>query len=183
MFGKISLGSVGLVIGSILSSIGFVAYFILDNATLNLVGFFYGIPVLLGGFALKAAELKPTPFINPTAEAVLKLRDEKATATQNQIRKDVTRYRYGQEVHLDTSLESLGMSPSDEERPTLIGLYEQEVDGEYALVLQFDSPLISLDAWKEKREKLERFFGPGIRVKVTQPDEELVEAWLITVAA
>jgi hypothetical protein len=181
MFGKISLGSVGLVIGGILSSIGFVAYFILDNATLNLVGFFYGIPVLLGGFALKAAELKPTPFITPTSDSVVQLRDQKATATQNQIRKDVTRYRYGQEVHLDTSLETLGMSPSDEERPTLIGLYEKEIEGEYALVLQFDSPLITLEMWMEKRNKIERFFGPGIRVDLTQPDEELVEASLITI--
>ncbi len=183
MFGKISLGSVGLVIGGILSSIGFIAYFILDNATLNLVGFFYGIPVLLGGFALKAAELKPAPFIVPTSESVLTLREQKATATQNQIRKDVTRYRYGQEVHLDTSLETLGMSPSDEERPTLIGLYEQAVESEYALVLQFDSPLLSLDGWMEKQDKLERFFGPGIQVKMTQPDDELVEMWLITVTA
>lgn len=182
MFGKFSLGTVGLIVGGILSTIGFVAYFILDNATLNLVGFFYGIPVLLGGFALKAAELKPAPFSQPTSPDVLALRDQKATATQNQIRKDVTRYRYGQEVHLDTSLESLGLSPSDEERPTLTALREEAINGDYALVLEFASPLISLDTWQEKREKIERFFGPGIRVELAQPAEERVEVALITTA-
>ncbi|MBF2089983.1 MAG: DUF2854 domain-containing protein [Synechococcales cyanobacterium K44_A2020_017] len=183
MLGKTSLGSIGLVIGGILSVIGFTAYFFSDNATLNLVGFFYGIPILLGGFALKAAELKPAPFAEPTTPQVLQLREQKATATQNQIRKDVTRYRYGQEVHLDTSLERLDLCPSDEERPVLIGVREADVEGEYALVLQFLSPLISLELWLERREKIERFFGPGIRVEVTQTQDEYVEVSLITTAS
>ncbi|MFN6392819.1 MAG: DUF2854 domain-containing protein, partial [Aphanizomenon sp.] len=50
MLGGISLGTVGLTIGSILTITGFIAYFA-DNATLNLVGFFYGFPLLLGGLA------------------------------------------------------------------------------------------------------------------------------------
>ncbi|MBD0269590.1 MAG: DUF2854 domain-containing protein, partial [Cyanobacteria bacterium Co-bin8] len=58
MFGKTSLGSILLVVGGILTVVGFVAYF-QDNPTLNLAGFFYGIPVLLGGLALRASELKP----------------------------------------------------------------------------------------------------------------------------
>ena len=40
MLGGISLGTLGLTVGSILTITGFVAYF-MDNATLNLVGFFY----------------------------------------------------------------------------------------------------------------------------------------------
>ncbi|MFM7580901.1 MAG: DUF2854 domain-containing protein, partial [Microcystaceae cyanobacterium] len=58
MFGKIPLALVGLTVGSLLTVMGFVAY-ALDKPTLNLAGFFYGIPLLLGGLALKAAELKP----------------------------------------------------------------------------------------------------------------------------
>jgi hypothetical protein len=96
MFGKIPLALVGLIVGGLLTVMGFVAY-ALDYATLNLAGFFYGVPLLLGGLALKAAELKPIPFAEPTSESVLTLRKEQATPTQNQIRKDVTRYRYGQE--------------------------------------------------------------------------------------
>lgn len=178
MLRKISLGQVGLVVGGILTVVGFVAYF-LANATLNLVGFFYGIPILLGGLALKAAELKPVPLSQPTSPTVLELRDKQATATQNQIRKDVTRYRYGQEAHLDSSLEHLGLSPTDEERPVLQKLQEIEVDGAYALVLEFDSPLIPLEVWQKKREKMEAFFGPGLRVDLTQPAEGHINLSLI----
>ena len=38
MFGRFSLGNLGVVVGSILTSIGFAAYFFTDNATLNLAG-------------------------------------------------------------------------------------------------------------------------------------------------
>jgi hypothetical protein len=178
MLRQTSLGTLGLSIGGILTVMGFVAY-AADNATLNLVGFFYGIPILLGGLALKASELKPVPLSQPTPPAVLKLRELQATSTQNQIRKDVTRYRYGQKAHLDSSLESLGLSPSDEERPEIVGLRETETDGAYTLVLEFESPLIPLETWQEKREKLEKFFGPDIRVNLTQAGESQVDVALI----
>ncbi len=166
-----SLGTLGLWVGGVLTITGFIAY-ATANATLNLAGFFYGIPLLLGGLALKASELKPIPFSQLTTPEVLKLRSLKATSTQNQIRDDVTRYRYGQEAHLDSSLEALKLSPTDEERPVLIGLRETEVDGEYVLVLEFNSPLISFETWQQKREKVEKFFGPGVRVEITQPESD-----------
>ncbi|MBF2078408.1 MAG: DUF2854 domain-containing protein [Synechococcales cyanobacterium T60_A2020_003] len=179
MLRKIPLGDVGLWVGGVLTIGGFVAYFS-NNPTLNLAGFFYGIPLLLGGLALKASELKPVQYSQPPSADVLALRDAQATDTQNQIRKDVTRFRYGQEAHLDSSLEALGLSPTDEERPVLDGIREVSTDGAYTLVLEFDSPLISFETWKDKREKLERFFGPGIRVTVAQPAEDRVEVALIS---
>jgi len=177
MLRRISLGSVGLVVGGVLTIVGFVAYGA-GNSTLNLIGFFYGIPVLLGGLALKVSELKPVP-ITPATPEVLTLREQRATATQNQIRKDVTRYRYGQEAHLDESLERLGLSPTDEERPTLMGLSEAEVEGAYALILEFESPLIPFERWQKQREKIEKFFGPGIRAELSQSTEDQVELALI----
>jgi hypothetical protein len=178
MLRQTSLGTLGLFIGGLLTLTGFVAY-ASDNATLNLVGFFYGVPILLGGLALKASELKPIRFSQPTTASVLNLREHKATSTQNQIRKDVMRYRYGQEAHLDSSLESIGLSPTDEERPVLTGLRETEIDGAYTLVLEFNSPLIAFETWQQKREKIEKFFGPGIRVDLMQPDEDRVDVALI----
>ncbi len=179
MLRKISLAFVGLTVGSVLTVVGFVAY-ALDNATLNLAGFFYGIPLLLGGLALKAAELKPIPFSQPTADTILKLREKLATPTQNQIRKDVTRYRYGQEAHLDDTLERLGLSPTDEERPLLVSIQEIAIAEKYALILNFKSPFISLETWQEKQEKIEKFFGPDIQVNLTQTDEKTVEVALIS---
>lgn len=181
MLRQTSLGSLGLWVGSLLTVVGFAAYF-LDNATLNLAGFFYGIPLLLGGLALKAAELKPVPFTQPTSTNVLKLRENQATSIQNQIRKDVTRYRYGQQAHLDDALARLGLSPTDEERPVLQGLQEVENAGSYALILEFDSPFISLETWQQKQEKIEKFFGPGIRIELTQPSAKRVDLALIATA-
>lgn len=185
MLRKISLGSLGLVVGGILTVVGFVAYFT-DNATLNLAGFFYGVPILLGGFALKAAELKPAPVEPPTSPEVIALREAKATQTQHQIRKDVTRYRYGQDAHLDTALEYLGLGPTDDDRPVLTHLQESNINGEYALVLNFYSPFIEFESWQEKQEKMEKFFGPGVRVELAKKkvrDEDLVEVGIITDAS
>lgn len=178
MLRQTSLGTLGLTIGGVLTVVGFTAYFA-GNPTLNLIGFFYGIPLLLGGLALKAAELKPVPLSQPTTPQVLALRQQQATETQNQIRQDVTRYRYGQEAHLDTSLSHLGLSPTDEERPVIKGLRETEIDGAYALILEFDSPLIPLDVWQQKQQKMTGFFGPGVQVKVNQSAEEEIELELI----
>ncbi len=180
MLRKISLGSLGLVVGGILTLIGFVAYGT-GNATLNLAGFFYGIPVLLGGLALKASELKPVPFLTPTPQEIVALREKQATPIQKQICQDVTRYRYGQKAHLDESLERFGLSPTDEERPILTGIKEVSVDGAYTVVLEFYSPLISLAMWKKKQEKIGKFFGPGIRADITESGENKVEVALIKV--
>lgn len=181
MLRKIPLGGVLLVIGGILTIVGFVAY-AQENATLNLVGFFYGVPILLGGLALRAAELEPVPYTTLPSEAAIALRDQ-ATQTQTQVRKDVTRYRYGQEAHLDETLERLGLSPNDTQRPVLEGIREEQRDGAYALVLEFDSPYVAFEKWEEKKEKIETFFGPGITAELAQPSEKKVELAMKTVVA
>lgn len=179
MLRQISLGTLGLTIGSILTIVGFIAY-AANNATLNLVGFFYGFPLLLGGLALKANELKPIPFTQATTPQVLSLRQQQATVTQNKIRKDITRYCYGQDSHFDAALTYLGLSPSDEDRPTVTGLREEETNGAYTLILEFDSPFIPINVWQEKQEKMTSYFGPGVEIKITQPDENQIELALIT---
>ncbi|MFM7408649.1 MAG: DUF2854 domain-containing protein [Cuspidothrix sp.] len=178
MIGGISLGTLGLTLGSVLTITGFVAYFA-DNATLNLVGFFYGFPLLLGGLALKANELKPIPFSQTTTPSILELRTQQATVTQNKIRKDITRFCYGQRAHLDTALAYLGLSPTDEERPVVTGLRETEINGAYTLILEFDSPLITFDTWQQKQEKMTKYFGPGVEINIQQPREEYIELSLM----
>ena len=178
MLRKTSLASLALVVGGILAAVGFYAYFT-DKPTLNLAGFFYGIPLLLGGLALKAAELEPAEFTQPTSPEVLLLRESQATDTQNQVRKDITRFRYGQPAHLDDALERLGMAPTDEERPLLQGLREVDVDGAYALILDFYSPLMPIEVWEAKQEKIAKFFGPGLDAQVTQKPDDKIELALI----
>jgi hypothetical protein len=111
---------------------------------------------------------------------VLKLREEQATATQNQVRQDITRYRYGQEAHLDVALQKLGLSPSGQECPELSGLHEAEIDGSYALVLEFDSSQLPFSTWIEKKAKIEAFFGPNVRAELSQPVEGQVNLALVT---
>jgi Protein of unknown function (DUF2854) len=174
MLRQISLGSLFLILGVVLSAIGLFAY-ATGNPTLNLAGFFYGVPILLGGAALKSAEVKPSEILHPISTLALKLREAQATPTQNQLRDDVTRYRYGIRAHLDEALEKLGMSPTNEERPVLAGICEEvfQSPGQpdaYSLVLRFESPLISLETWQAKQEKIGRFFGPGIVALVSKPE-------------
>jgi hypothetical protein len=177
MLRKIPLAAVGLTVGGILTAVGFYAYAVGLN-TLNLAGFFYGIPLLLGGLALKASELKPVPFTQETPAEVAALRSQ-ATITQEQLRKDVTRYRYGQEAHLDESLAKVGLSPTDEDRPELIGLQEQSRDGAYTLIMEFYSPFFTLEQWQERHEKIEKYFGPDIKAEITQPEESRIDLALV----
>jgi hypothetical protein len=179
MLRQTSLGTLGLIIGSVLTLVGFAAY-AADNATLNLVGFFYGFPLLLGGLALKANELAPIPFSQPTTPQVLKLRQQQATATQTKIRKDLTRYCYGQDAHFDGALTYLGLNPSDEERPEITGLRETETNGAYTLILEFDSPEIPIDVWQQKQEKMTKYFGPGVKVEISPGEENQIQLALIT---
>ena len=61
------------------------------------------------------------------------------------------------------------------------GLRETSLDGAYCLILEFDSPLVPLDKWLEKQEKMTKYFAPNVHVKITQPDEDKIELELITI--
>jgi hypothetical protein len=171
VIGKVPFAKLLLVVGGILTALGFIA-FIFQFAALNFGGFFYGIPMLLGGLAFKITELKPVPITQPPTAAVEALRATQATATQREIFKDVTRYRYGERAHLCAALKFLGLSPTDEERPELVGIYETTIDDAYALILGFDSPMIKFDTWQKQLAKMDQFFGTGVRVVLEDPEEE-----------
>ena len=165
--------------------IGILAYFVGDkdstlNSTVNLAAFFYGFPIFLGGLAFKITELKPAPLIKPTSSEVLALRDQEATDTQIQVRKDVTRFRYGQDIHLDVALARIGITTREDELPLLTGLYEEAYHGHYALVLEFDSPEIPFEKWEAQQPKIQTFFGPGILAEVEDLGESQTRLALIS---
>lgn len=178
MLTRLSLANIGLIIGGTLSIIGFIAY-ATGNATVNLAGFFYGFPLFLGGLAFKIAELKPAPYVKETPKDVAALRESQATPTQKQVRSDVTRYRYGQDIHLDVALAKLRLGNKKSELPTLTGLYEEAREGKYALVLEFDTPEISIEKWQDKQEKIQTFFGPDIVAAVEPRGEDQISLALI----
>ena len=69
----------------------------------------YALPALLGGLALKYAELPPVPL--DTSAAAEALRESKGTKTQNKILSDATRFTYG-DAHMEEPLKALKLAPS-----------------------------------------------------------------------
>ena len=100
-----SPGSLLTILGAALTVIGTIAY-ATDSPNISLAGVFYGIPVLLGGLALKSSELPPAQRLTPVAE-LRELRERPENEPLRVLLKDVTRWRYGQKAHLESSLEAL----------------------------------------------------------------------------
>lgn len=180
MLQRLNLSSLGIWLGLLLTTIGLWAY-ATNQYTLNLAGFFYGIPLLLIGMALRSSELKPVPFSQDTSTEVLALREAQATTIQNKLRRDVMRYRYGENAHLEEALKKLGLAPKNEKLPILDGLREEQRGGAYTLILEFASPTVPFETWQSKEEQMTRFFGPEIQIDLTLPKAERVELAIIKV--
>ncbi|MEB3262773.1 MAG: DUF2854 domain-containing protein [Synechococcus sp.] len=155
-----SPGSLVTIAGATLTVIGSIAY-ATDSPNLSLAGVFYGIPILLGGLALKSSELPPAERLTP-APRFRELRQQPASEPLRKLLADVTRWRYGQKAHLESSLEALKLW-DDDTPPQLISVEEFEAAGGYGLRLRFTCGAIPYARWEERRERLGRFFGPGLQ--------------------
>lgn len=170
-----SLGNVVLLAGVVVTVLSFAEY--LTNSgdsgiSLSGLGFVYGIPIFLGGAALKYAEIEPVPaFSTPAGERIF---EEKATETISKIKQDVTRHRYGDEAHLDTTVKKLGLVIPGKAYPQLRELREEEVDGELAFTMVWQSLDTPYKMWADERriKKYETYFGPGVTAEVVKVDAE-----------
>merc|ERR1711906_91544 len=144
-----------------------------DGLNVSGLGFVYGVPIMLGGAALKYAEINPVPCVSgPGAEAVF---EAKATEIIQKINQDVTRHRYGDEAHLDTTVKKLGLVVSGKEYPQLKELRkEMAEDGELAFTMVWQSLYTPYKMWADERrvKKYETFFGPGVTADVVKIDAE-----------
>ena len=161
-----SPGSLVTIAGASLSVIGWIGY-ATGNPNLSLPTIFYGIPILLGGLALKSSELEPAE-LQPASEAAMALRQEPASQTLRKLVKDVTRWRYGQKAHLESSLEALKLWDEDEP-PQLLTIEERAVDGRYGLAMRFRTAGVPFSRWQEKQERLGRFFDKGLQARLSEP--------------
>ena len=167
----LSPGSLVTIAGAVLTVIGSIAY-LGDNANLSLPTIFYGIPILLGGLALKSSELPPPQRL--TAPSLLRdLRLESRNASLAKLLGDLCRWRYGQKAHLESSLEALGLWDEDAP-PQLVSVEEFERQGAYGLRLLFDTAGVDPQRWQDRRERLGRFFGPGLQASLSQPSSAQV---------
>ncbi|KAF8087127.1 hypothetical protein N665_0598s0011 [Sinapis alba] len=183
---KISFGVIGLGLGVSLLSYGFGAYFnILPGSEWSAIMLTYGFPLAIIGMALKYAELKPVPCLS-YADAV-KLRESSATPILTQVRNDVTRYRYGDEQHLEEALKrifqyGLGGGIPRRSAPILTMIKEEVLtDGRYCLVLVFEAKALKLSDFEQRQAKFTSFFGPNITAEVAKGEtENLYEVRLIS---
>lgn len=162
-------------VGTVITLASFAEYFGSGQAGLSSLGFIYGIPILLVGLSLQYAELEPVAIEYVGDEGKLEqLWDSKATATLKKIRQDVTRHRYGDEAHLDTTVKALGLVRPGKDYPQLRYLQLSENDGELGFAMIFQSPDTPFNDWKDEKRilKYNTFFGPNVDSKVVKVDGE-----------
>ena len=169
-----SLGNLVIVSGVLITLLSFAEYLGDNSEGLNVsgLGFIYGIPIFLAGAALKYAEIEPVPVFSTAAgEAIF---EKKATETIKKIKQDVTRHRYGDEAHLDTTVKKLGLVVPGKDYPQLRELREEVVDGELAFTMVWQSIDTPYKMWADERrvKKYETYFGPGVRAEVVKIDAE-----------
>ena len=149
---ELSFGTIGVTVGLSMLLYGFGAFFnYLPGQSGSAPLLIYGFIISLLGSALKYAQLDPLDC--RTYEDADKLRASQATDIQVQVKSDTTRYRYGDEQHLEEALERIflfgrraagGIARRDS--PELVGLQERVINGFYALVLVFESPKVRASA-------------------------------------
>lgn len=180
-----SLGNLVIGLGVLVTVASFAEY-LSDSSSggLNVsgLGFVYGIPIFLAGAALKYAEIEPVPaFSAPGADDVF---EAKATEIIRKIEQDVTRHRYGDEAHLDTTVRKLGLVVPGKDYPQLRELRKEVQDGELAFTMVWQSIDTPYKMWADERriKKYETFFGPNVDAEVVKinAEERLVGIKLIT---
>lgn len=172
-----SLGNLVVAAGILVTTLSFVEYLGTsggnDGPTLSGLGFVYGIPIFLAGAALKYAEIEPVPCLsNSRADAIF---ENKASDIIKKIKQDVTRHRYGDEAHLDTTVKKLGLVVPGKSYPQLQELRQDVTpDGELAFTMVWQSLDTPYKLWSDekRRKRYETFFGPGVGAEVVKIDAE-----------
>mmetsp|Transcript_5140 Transcript_5140/g.9767 ORF Transcript_5140/g.9767 Transcript_5140/m.9767 type:complete len:283 (-) Transcript_5140:122-970(-) len=170
-----SLGNLVIFSGVLITILSFAEY-LSDSGSegLNIsgLGFVYGIPIFLAGAALKYAEIDPVPcYSTPSADAIF---ESKATETIKKVKQDVTRHRYGDEAHLDTTVKKLGLVVPGKDYPQLKELRQDVENGELTFTMIWQSLDTPYKMWadEKRRQKYETFFGPGVGAEVVKIDAE-----------
>ena len=175
-----SPGTLVTLTGVVLTVIGSLAY-VSDHPNLSLPTIFYGIPIFLGGLALKSSELPPPERLTPPAQW-RDLRDAPGSEPLRKLLADVSRWRYGQKVHLESSLQALKLW-DEEDPPELLSVEELSLPAGYGLKLCFATAGVPLPRWEACQERLGRFFGPGLRAELVPLAENRLALTLSPLAA
>ena len=145
------------IVGGSLSFIGITAFFT-ESVNLSVPTFFYGVPILLIGLALKTSEVAPVILINKEDFQTDKFNRPKEIT---ELVKDVTKWRYGIQAHLESSLEVLKLW-NEENPPKLLELEELTKEGRNGLRMHFEINSVPIDEWIKRQDRLNRFFAKGL---------------------
>jgi len=145
------------IAGGTLSFIGMTAFFT-ESVNLSVPTFFYGVPILLIGLALKTSEVPPVILINK--DLFQKDNFNRPKEITNLV-KDVTKWRYGIQAHLESSLEVLKLW-NEENPPRLLELEEITKDEKNGLRMHFEINSVPIDEWIKRKDRLNRFFAKGL---------------------
>ena len=171
-----SLPAVVFTAGFLLTATSFAGFFSgggSDDAGVSSLGFVYGIPVFLIGLSLWYAEIQPVQVIS--SEKGDRAYEAKKTDTMIKIRQDVTRHRYGDDAHLDSTLESLGLKLPQKKFPKMQTIVLDETpEGELEYLMTFQSLETPYKVWAEpdRVRRYTSFFGPGVFAEVLKIDSE-----------
>jgi len=145
------------IAGGVLSIVGMTAYFT-DSVNLSVPTFFYGVPILLIGLALKTSEVPPVSLIE---DKVFKVNKFNRPIEITNLVKDVTKFRYGIQGHLESSLEVLKLW--DEGNPPRLTEIEEITKNEKnGLRMHFETNAIPIENWIKKKDRINRFFAKGL---------------------
>jgi len=172
-----------LIAALLLSGLFVGSYFFIADpdlqANLGLFGITYISFIWPAYFVLKLTERKPITALTTPPAGVDTLRSQQ-TPIQKEILRDIGKYVYLKETHMQDQLHALGLGvKSDTELPKLQAYREEDRAGRYALVLQFDSRHVSLAKWQARQGKLDAFFGRDVEVLTRAVEPNLVELTLV----
>jgi len=172
----VSLPAIVFSIGVLLTGSSFAGFFLNEgdgDGSISSLGFVYGIPVFLIGLSLFYAEIKPVVVV--TSEAGDRAWESKKTDTLEKIRKDVTRHRYGDDAHLDSTLEALGLKLPQKKFPKMTTITLDETPNkELVFTMEFQSAETPYKVWSEPErvQRYSKYFGPNVDAEVVKVDAE-----------
>lgn len=170
-----SLPAVVFSIGVLLTGSSFFGYVVNQDGggdgALSSLGFVYGIPVFLIGLSLWYAELPPVNVVtSPEGDRAW---EKHGTETLKKIKQDVTRHRYGDDAHLDSSLDALGLKLPQRKFPKFQTIVQEEdSNGQLVFTMIFESLETPFKVWAdpERVTRYKRFFGPLASAEVIKVD-------------
>ncbi|AAP99545.1 MULTISPECIES: DUF2854 domain-containing protein [Prochlorococcus] len=164
---QFSPASIVSLAGAILAVTGLISFFN-DATNLSVPTFFYGVPILLIGLAMKNSELNPAESTISSSE--LEELKSKGPKELSNLIGDVTRFRYGQRAHLESSLQALKLW--DENKPPQLREIELiQIEKNFGVRMKFDFCGVPLQKWQEKKDRLGRFFAKDLIAEISSNDQ------------